>query len=322
MLGRWLARSIRRTSGQARIARSEASIGKITDSRRRGAKSRARLPSSAAGKILGARNGKPSKVGMAGRSRRSMRACRPGPAAGLLVVAALLGAGCGQIGAAHDAAGGQAEAAGAYPGTGGDTGGVAKGPQFSGDPTLPQKGHQRRRIIITTVTTTASDPTTSPIPQFHLRVAITNTSGPLYACPVQGPFHVGDDFGQPRYTTNPPHPHGGNDIFAPRGTPVIAPFDGYAYVDTGGLGGRRVIVRGRDGLAYNAHLDSYGQLGQVRTGTVVGYVGNSGDAVGGATHDHFEWHPYHPTIKWVSPYGYSSIDSWSPPAVDPYPYLR
>src|SRR5205807_1328738 len=104
--------------------------------------------SSAAGKILGARNGKPSKAGMAGRSRHSRTACRPGPAAGLLVVAALLGAGCGQIGAAHNLAEGQAEAAGAYPGTGGDTGGVANGPQFSGDPTVPQKGHHRKRIII------------------------------------------------------------------------------------------------------------------------------------------------------------------------------
>jgi murein DD-endopeptidase MepM/ murein hydrolase activator NlpD len=237
-------------------------------------------------------------------------------------VAALLGAGCGQIGSAHDAAEGQPAAAGAYPGAGGDAGGVVQGPQFSGDPTLPQKGHHGKRVIVTTVTTTTSDPATSPIPQFHLRVAITNTSGPLYACPVQGPFHVGDDFGQPRYTTNPPHPHGGNDIFAPRGTPIIAPFNGVATVDAGGLGGNGVRVTGADGYVYNAHLEAYGTLGRVHTGQVVGYVGNSGDAAGGATHDHFEWHPYHPAIDWVSPYGYRVVDAGNPPAVDPYPYLR
>jgi len=232
----------------------------------------------------------------------------------MFLVAALLGTACGQIGGTHNEG---------QPATGADAliGNGVTEPQFSGDPQTARTGKHRKRITVRTTTTTTNG-ATSPVPMFHLRVLISNTSGPFFACPVQGPFHVGDDFGQPRYTTNPPHPHAGNDIFATRGTPIVAPFDGYAYVDTGGLGGRGVIVRGRDGLAYNAHLDSYGQLGQVRTGTVVGYVGNSGDAVGGATHDHFEWHPYHPTIKWVSPYGYSSIDSWSPPAVDPYPYLR
>ena len=114
----------------------------------------------------------------------------------------------------------------------------------------------------------------------------------------------------------------GNDIFAPRGTPVIAPFDGIATVDAGGLGGNGVMVTGKDGYVYNAHLEAYGTLGAVKTGQVIGYVGNSGDAAGGATHDHFEWHPYHPTLNWVSPYGYRVVGSSNPPGVDPYPYLR
>ena len=99
-------------------------------------------------------------------------------------------------------------------------------------------------------------------------------------------------------------------------------FDGVATNDGGGLGGNAVIVTGKDGFVYNAHLEAYGTLGAVHTGEVVGYVGNSGDAAGGATHDHFEWHPYHPEINWVSPYGYRVVASGSPPAVDPYPYLR
>jgi murein DD-endopeptidase MepM/ murein hydrolase activator NlpD len=50
-------------------------------------------------------------------------------------------------------------------------------------------------------------------------------------------------------------------------------------------------VYGEDGYAYNAHLQSFGALGDVEAGTVIGYVGNSGNAVNTPSHDHFEWHP-------------------------------
>jgi peptidoglycan LD-endopeptidase LytH len=142
---------------------------------------------------------------------------------------------------------------------------------------------------------------------------------PFSYCPVQGPHAYSDDFGAPRYTTNPPHPHAGNDIFSPRGTPIVAPFDGYASNASGGLGGMSVIVTGSQGYVYNAHLDHIGTLGSVSAGTVVGYVGNTGDAAGGATHDHFEWHPSPvPSQLWRSPYGYTDING----AVDPFPYLN
>ena len=60
-------------------------------------------------------------------------------------------------------------------------------------------------------------------------------------------------------------------------------------------------------------------MGNVSAGTVIGYVGNSGDAQGGATHDHFEWHPYHlPAHLWRSPYGYTVING----AIDPFPYMN
>jgi len=142
---------------------------------------------------------------------------------------------------------------------------------------------------------------------------------PFSYCPVQGPHAYSDSFGAPRYTTNPPHPHAGNDIFAPRGTPVVAPFSGYASANPNGLGGNAVVVSGAGGYVYNAHLDHYGTLGSVSAGTVVGYVGNTGDAQGGATHDHFEWHPSPiPSQLWRSPYGYTNIDG----AIDPFPYLN
>ncbi len=42
---------------------------------------------------------------------------------------------------------------------------------------------------------------------------------------------------------------------------------------------------------YLAHLDSYGQLGQVVKGTVIGFVGDTGNAIYSTPHLHFEIHP-------------------------------
>jgi len=139
---------------------------------------------------------------------------------------------------------------------------------------------------------------------------------PFHACPVNAAY--GDDFGAPRYSGGF-HPHAGNDLFAPLGTPIKAPFSGTASNSTNSLGGLSVTVSGPDGYVYNAHLSAFGALGSVSTGTVIGYVGNTGDAQGGAYHDHFEWHPnVIPKHPHVSPYGYSVIGD----AIDPYPYLN
>jgi murein DD-endopeptidase MepM/ murein hydrolase activator NlpD len=142
--------------------------------------------------------------------------------------------------------------------------------------------------------------------------------GPLFVCPVDNPHAYGDSFGAPRYGGGF-HPHAGNDILAPEGTPIRAPFNGTATADPNGLGGNAVIVTGAEGYVYNAHLSGYGTLGQVSTGTVIGYVGDTGDARGGPFHDHFEWHPNTlPANPWRSSYGYTVIGS----AIDPYPYLN
>ena len=143
--------------------------------------------------------------------------------------------------------------------------------------------------------------------------------GPIFKlCPVDAPRHYIDDFGAPRWVGGF-HRHQGIDIMAPRGTPIRAPFDGTATSSSSWAGGLQVRVEGRRGLVFNAHLSKIGKMGKVRAGTIVGYVGNSGDAAGGPTHDHFEWHPgTPPTNPWVSPMGVSGVGS----AVDPYPYLR
>ena len=74
------------------------------------------------------------------------------------------------------------------------------------------------------------------------------------------------------------------------GTPIVAPFDGYASASLErARRPRGAGHRSSRGYVYNAHLSSYGTLGTVRAGTVVGYVGATGDAT--TAHDHLEWHP-------------------------------
>jgi murein DD-endopeptidase MepM/ murein hydrolase activator NlpD len=134
-------------------------------------------------------------------------------------------------------------------------------------------------------------------------------------CPVDPPRAVYDGFGAPRYGGGY-HPHAGNDIMAPQGTPIRATFDGYATTGYNGLGGYTVNVQGEAGYTYNAHLMQPGVTGPVSAGDLIGYVGATGNASG--PHDHFEWHPNVIPTNWpVSPYGYSVIGS----AVNPWPIL-
>ena len=85
--------------------------------------------------------------------------------------------------------------------------------------------------------------------------------------------------------------HQGIDIFAPRGTPVVAAAAGMAWAGDNRLGGRVVFVRDpiRGVSQYYAHLDSQavrsGQL--VRVGDTLGFVGNTGNARTTAPHLHF-----------------------------------
>jgi peptidoglycan hydrolase CwlO-like protein len=152
-------------------------------------------------------------------------------------------------------------------------------------------------------------------------------SGIFRVCPVDQPRAVFDGFGAPRYSGGY-HPHAGNDIIAPLGTPIRAPFDGIAYTSYNTLGGNAVYVKAALGYVYNAHLDHYSENsnGPVSAGDIIGYVGWTGDAMGGVYHDHFEWHPYTtPSAdSWPkSIYGYSVIDTgYGEPAVNPYPLLE
>ncbi len=111
--------------------------------------------------------------------------------------------------------------------------------------------------------------------------------------PVKGPSYYSDDWLAARY--NPTfHLHRGVDIFAEDGTPVRAPTAGVVTrIASSGPGGNSVtILGGDDATYYFAHLLSPAEgleVGQsVELGTLLGFVGNSGNAVGGPSHLHFE----------------------------------
>jgi len=111
-----------------------------------------------------------------------------------------------------------------------------------------------------------------------------------WICPVQGPRAFGNDFGDPRGGGR--RRHQGNDILAPRGTPVVAPVSGMVRQHNSSLGGLSFYLNGSDGIVYfGTHLNSYGASGRVSAGTVVGTVGTTGNASGGPPHLHFEMHP-------------------------------
>lgn len=131
---------------------------------------------------------------------------------------------------------------------------------------------------------------------------------PQYAFPVSGKGNkaVQSLWGAPRGGGK--RTHKGVDIFASRGTPVVAITDGrISFTGEKGLGGKQVWLR--DGLfgqsLYYAHLDSIltttGK--RVKTGDTLGFVGNTGNARTTPPHLHF------------GIYQRSG-------AVDPYPFVR
>ena len=87
--------------------------------------------------------------------------------------------------------------------------------------------------------------------------------------------------------------HEGQDIFAPKGTPILSATSGYVVkIGNDNLGGRTVSVVGDGGRKYYyAHLDSYArnlEVGDfVARQTVLGYVGTTGNADGTPPHLHF-----------------------------------
>jgi murein DD-endopeptidase MepM/ murein hydrolase activator NlpD/SH3-like domain-containing protein len=122
--------------------------------------------------------------------------------------------------------------------------------------------------------------------------AITIGLTPVLINPVKGATNksIGSFFGDSRDGGG--RKHEGVDIFAPKGTPVIAPTSGMvSRVGTSNLGGKVVWMYDskRGHSYYFAHLDS--QLvtpgTRVKQGDVLGLVGNTGNARTTPAHLHF-----------------------------------
>jgi hypothetical protein len=109
-------------------------------------------------------------------------------------------------------------------------------------------------------------------------------------CPVAGPTSFTDTWLAPR---SGGRLHQGVDMFAAHGTPVVAPVAGIAEQSNSTLGGLGFRLWGDDGnYYYGAHLASFGpHWGRVEAGTLLGYVGNTGNARSTPPHLHFEIHP-------------------------------
>ncbi|MDO6391662.1 peptidoglycan DD-metalloendopeptidase family protein [Pontibacter sp. BT731] len=147
---------------------------------------------------------------------------------------------------------------------------------------------------------------------------ITIQAQPTLAFPIPGKSsrHIASIWGDPRDAGA--RNHEGIDIFAPRGTPVIASANGMvSRVDETPRGGRVIWLSDRDRgqNLYYAHLDqqlvSAGQ--RVSKGDTLGLVGNTGNARGTGPHLHFGIYRYGHGA--TNPYPYVHQSSAAIPAV-------
>ena len=136
--------------------------------------------------------------------------------------------------------------------------------------------------------------------QFNLAVFAAGSEIVIhgFVFPVGEPHTFGDSFGAPRMMgTTYEHAHQGTDIMAPFDTPLLACERGIVTeIGAETLGGNKLWLKGESGTYYYyAHLKAYAEgleVGEVvEAGDLVGVVGDTGNAKGGAPHLHFEIHP-------------------------------
>ena len=114
-----------------------------------------------------------------------------------------------------------------------------------------------------------------------------------FVFPVYGDVSCADDWGGARQIGS----HQGNDCFAPFGSPVLAVADGRLNrVGTLPISGNRLWLKTDRGDAFfYAHLSAFAPEAvsgrRVKAGTLLGFVGNTGDAEPTPPHVHFEIHP-------------------------------
>ena len=142
-----------------------------------------------------------------------------------------------------------------------------------------------------------------PAEYLHLAHASLPAQLPM---PVEGikPRQIDDTWGALRGSNRK---HQGVDIFAKRGTAVLSTTEGKIMaMDTTPIGGKVVWVLGPAmSRHYYAHLNDFAALktGQwIKAGTVIGYVGNTGNAK--TTPPHLHYGIYLNTHGAVNPYPY------------------
>ena len=200
---------------------------------------------------------------------------------------------------------------------------------------LPQLGNRgqnpRAQEILQTACTVSSGDTNEPqregrvwdeeyarrraysklLPAFFAAVPLGRDAELLM--PVEGVTvsQVSDSWGSAR---SEGRTHEGTDIFAATGTPVYSATPGYVYrIGTNPYGGNVITVVGGAGVRYYyAHLSAFAETlkeGQyVTTDTVLGYVGNTGNAATTPPHLHFGVYPGPlDTCEWQAENPYSLL---------------
>jgi murein DD-endopeptidase MepM/ murein hydrolase activator NlpD len=141
----------------------------------------------------------------------------------------------------------------------------------------------------TAAPTATPKPRTNKPPSYKKRLMSSR-----FEFPVRGKTRIGGPFGAFRADTGF---HEGNDLFADFGTPVVAVADGTVEnVGSLKISGNRLWVYADSGdQFFYAHLSAFSPEAvdhrHVRAGTLLGYVGNTGDAEPTPPHVHFEIHP-------------------------------
>ncbi len=159
------------------------------------------------------------------------------------------------------------------------------------------------------------EPASSPV--ITRSSPVQAVQGAPLAVPVSGvlPTQLSDTWGDSR--AGGARLHQAIDIMAPAGTPVMAAAPGLVEkVFTSEAGGLTLYVRSPDRAwsYYYAHLAGYAPGMRegltVRRGTLLGYVGDTGNAGAGNTHLHFAVSRMRPNDRW-----------WQGEPLNPYPLL-
>jgi murein DD-endopeptidase MepM/ murein hydrolase activator NlpD len=137
------------------------------------------------------------------------------------------------------------------------------------------------------------EPTATPRPRSTRPSYRKRLMSNRFVFPVAGRTTIGGPFGSFRQIGA----HQGNDLFADFGTPVVAAAAGVlSKVGSLPISGNRLWLEadGGDEFFY-AHMASFSPAAvndrRVEKGTILGYVGNTGDAEPTPPHLHFEIHP-------------------------------